>query len=168
MGDFGHRCPTSALPSPVPRDLPDSDPRKWVYTEHARAKHAIQRTYLGAWLAILGKHFSPLILFDGFACCGRYEGNQEGSPLLFFDRAVDAVDRGRATQVQIRCVERDRENFENLDSVISGQKHAGVTIDARHGTFSEEALLFAANLRARERVPPVFWTADPFGSVVYP
>ena len=48
-------------------DLADHDPRKWVYTEHARAKHAIQHTYLGAWLAILGTHFSPLILFDGFA-----------------------------------------------------------------------------------------------------
>lgn len=147
----------------MPRDLADSDPRKWVYTEHARAKHAIQRTYLGAWLAILGRHFCPLILFDGFAGRGRYEGNQEGSPLLFFDRAADAVDRGRATQVQIRCVERDRENFQNLESVVRGLKHAGVTIDARHGTFSDEALRSAADLGARKRVPPVFWTADPFG-----
>jgi len=33
------------------------------------------------------RHFSPLILFDGFAGRGRYEGNEEGSPLLFFERA---------------------------------------------------------------------------------
>jgi three-Cys-motif partner protein len=163
MGNCGHRCPTFAGPLLVPRDLPDSDPRKWVYTAHARAKHAIQRTYLGAWLAILGRHFSPLILFDGFAGRGRYEGNEEGSPLLFFNRAAEAVDRGRATEVQIRCVELDHENLENLQTVISGLRHTGVSIDARCGAFSEEALRSAAKLGTWERIPPVFWTADPFG-----
>ena len=33
--------------------LDDAD-EKWVYTEHAEAKHEILRRYLGAWLAILG------------------------------------------------------------------------------------------------------------------
>ncbi len=31
---------------------------------------AIQHAYLGAWLAILGTSFSPLVLFDGFAGAG--------------------------------------------------------------------------------------------------
>ena len=79
-------------------ELADHDPRKWIYTEHARAKHAIQRTYLGAWLAILGTHFSPLVLFDGFAGRGHYEGGEDGSPLLFFKRAAEAVDSGRPTR----------------------------------------------------------------------
>jgi three-Cys-motif partner protein len=144
-------------------DLADHDPRKWVYTEHSRAKHAIQHTYLGAWLAILGTHFSPLILFDGFAGRGRYEGGEDGSPVLFFKRAAEAVDRGRPTQVFIRCVELNQHNFVDLQSVIAGLQHPGVSIDARRGTFSEQALESASRLRARTTVPPVFWTADPYG-----
>lgn len=144
-------------------DLANHDPRKWIYTEHARAKHAIQHTYLGAWLAILGTHFSPLILFDGFAGRGRYEGGEDGSPVLFFKRAAEAVDSGRPAQVFIRCVELSQRNFEDLQSVIAGLQHAGVSIDARRGTFSEQALESAARLRAWTTVPPAFWTADPYG-----
>jgi three-Cys-motif partner protein len=145
-------------------ELADHDPRKWVYTEHARAKHAIQHTYLGAWLAILGRHFSPLILFDGFAGRGRYENGEEGSPLLFFNRAAEAVDRGRPKRVQIRCVELDRHNYADLEAAIADLHHAGVTIDARQGEFSEQALASAARLRERQGAPPpVFWTADPYG-----
>jgi three-Cys-motif partner protein len=147
----------------VAGDLPDHDPRKWVYTEHSRAKHAIQHTYLGAWLAILGTHFSPLILFDGFAGRGRYEGGEDGSPVLFFRRAAEAIDRGRPAQVFIRCVELNQHNFANLRSVIADLQHAGVSIDARRGTFSDQALESAARLRAWTTVPPVFWTADPYG-----
>lgn len=144
-------------------ELADHDPRKWIYTEHARAKHAIQRTYLGAWLAILGTHFSPLVLFDGFAGRGHYEGGEDGSPLLFFKRAAEAVDSGRPARVFIRCVELNQHNFADLQSVIAGLQHPGVLIDARHGTFSEQAVESALRLRTRTPVPPVFWTADPYG-----
>lgn len=145
------------------RELADHDPRKWLYTEHARAKHAIQHTYLGAWLAILGTHFSPLILFDGFAGRGRYEGGEDGSPLLFWKRAVEAVESGRPGQVFIRCVELNDQNFADLTSVISTLSHPGVSIDARRGTFAVHAADAAARLRTWTTVPPVFWTADPYG-----
>jgi three-Cys-motif partner protein len=144
-------------------ELADHDPRKWVYTEHARAKHAIQHTYLGAWLAILGTRFSPLVLFDGFAGRGRYEGGEDGSPLLFFKRAAEAVDRGRPKRVQIRCVELDQHNYADLQAAIAGLEHPSVSIDARHGVFSKEALASVVRLRERRRIPPVFWTADPYG-----
>lgn len=144
-------------------ELPDHDPQKWVYTDHARAKHAIQRTYLGAWLAILGSRFSPLRLYDGFAGRGRYEGNEEGSPLLFWNRAVQAVDAGRPKRVEIECVELDVENFENLEGEISKLRHSGVTIEASQGEFAEKAREAAAALAARSWTPPVFWTADPYG-----
>jgi three-Cys-motif partner protein len=144
-------------------ELADHDPRKWVYSEHARAKHAIQHTYLGAWLAILGTRFSPLVLFDGFAGRGHYEGGEEGSPLLFFNRAVEAVDSGRPERVYIRCVELNDQNFADLQSAIRALHHPNVSIDARHGAFSEQAQESAARLRTRTPVPPVFWTADPYG-----
>jgi three-Cys-motif partner protein len=102
-------------------------------------------------------------LFDGFAGRGRYEGGQDGSPLLFWKRAVEAVDAGRPTQVFIRCVELDKNNFGDLQTVISDLSHPGVSIGARNGTFAEQAAEAAARLRTWDKVPPVFWTADPFG-----
>jgi three-Cys-motif partner protein len=144
-------------------ELPDHDPRKWVYTEHARAKHAIQRNYLGAWLAILGTHFSPLILFDGFAGRGRYEGGEDGSPLLFWKRAVQAVESGRPTQAFIRCVELDNDNFADLQDVIATLRHPGVAIGAVNGAFADEAVQSARRLSTWDQIPPVFWTADPYG-----
>ena len=144
-------------------ELADHDPRKWIYTEHSRAKHAIQHTYLGAWLAILGTRFSPLVLFDGFAGRGRYEGGEDGSPLLFFKRATEAVDSGRPARAFIRCVELNQHNFTDLQSAIAELQHPGVLIDARHGEFSEQALESVSRLRVRTPVPPVFWTVDPYG-----
>ena len=143
-------------------ELRDDDPRKWDYTEHAAVKHAIQRRYLGAWLNILGS-ISPLVLFDGFAGRGRYNGGEPGSPLVFWQRAVEAVDRGRPRQVEIHCVEKAEANFRELSSTIAGLEHPGVTIDAEHGEFADRAIAKAALLGNASLVPPVFWTADPYG-----
>lgn len=143
-------------------ELADHDLEKWIYTEHARVKHEIQRRYLGAWLAILGS-MKPLLLFDGFAGRGRYKEGEPGSPLVFWDRAVEAVDRGRPERVEIDCVEADTINFNELTTTIAELEHSGVTIRAHHGEFATEALAKAKALRALSWVPPVFWTADPYG-----
>lgn len=143
-------------------ELRDDDPRKWDYTEHAAVKHAIQRRYLGAWLNILGS-ISPLVLFDGFAGRGKYNGGEPGSPLVFWRCAVEAVDRGRPRRVEIHCVERAETNFRELRSTITALEHPGVTIDAEHGEFADRAIARAASLRNASLTPPVFWTADPYG-----
>ncbi len=143
-------------------ELADHDLEKWNYTEHARVKHEIQRRYLGAWLAILGG-MKPLLLFDGFAGRGHYNGGEPGSPLVFWDRAVEAVNRGRPKRVEIDCVEANVANFKELSTAIAGLDHLGVTIRAHHGEFAPEALAKANALRALSWVPPVFWTADPYG-----
>lgn len=144
-------------------EIRDDDPQKWVYSQHAAVKHAIQRRYIGAWLAILGWKLSPLLLFDGFAGRGRYEGGEAGSPLMFWERAVEAVDAGRPKKVEIDCVELNKANYEGLASEIAELKHPGVAIRAHHGSFAEEARAKAAGLARRKWIPPVFWTADPYG-----
>ncbi len=69
------------------RELADSDPEKWVYSQHAAAKHEILRRYLGAWLPILGSRHPKLVIYDGFAGRGRYRDGEDGSPVLTFKRA---------------------------------------------------------------------------------
>lgn len=144
-------------------ELADHDPEKWVYTSHARVKHEIQRRYLGAWLAILGHSMSPLVLFDGFAGRGRYKGGEPGSPLLFWERAVQAVEVLRPKEVEIDCVELSKQNFAELSTEIAKLSHPRVSIEAHNGYFAEEAIRKAEELKRRSWIPPVFWTADPFG-----
>lgn len=144
-------------------ELGDDDPKKWIYTEHARVKHEIQHRYLGAWLAILGQSMSPLVLFDGFAGRGRYTGGEPGSPLLFWKRSVEAVEAERPEEVEIKCVELNKKNFESLETEIEKLSHPRVSIGARNGYFAEKALETAGELAARDWTPPAFWTADPFG-----
>jgi three-Cys-motif partner protein len=144
-------------------ELADHDPEKWVYSSHARVKHEIQRRYLGAWLAILGHTMSPLVLFDGFAGRGRYKNGEAGSPLLFWQRAAEAVKAERPKAVEIDCVELDKQNFAELEGEIAKLSHPQVTIEAHKGEFAVEAIRKAEELKARNWTPPVFWTADPFG-----
>jgi three-Cys-motif partner protein len=149
------------------RELADSDPEKWVYSQHAAAKHEILRRYLGAWLPILGSRHPKLVIYDGFAGRGRYRDGQDGSPVLTFRRACEAVDAGRPQEVSIRCVEYDRDNYLHLSDVIGELKHDGVSIDARQERFdvvANEVADYEKQIRQeRGRVPPIFFFADPFG-----
>jgi three-Cys-motif partner protein len=149
------------------RELADSDPEKWVYSQHAAAKHEILRRYLGAWLPILGSRHPKLVIYDGFAGRGRYRDGEDGSPVLTFKRACEAVEAGRPQEVSIRCVESDRDNYLYLSGVIGELKHEGVSIDARQDRFdvvANEVADFEQQVRRqRGRVPPIFFFADPFG-----
>ena len=146
------------------RDIPDDSDEKWVYTDHAAAKHEVLRRYLGAWLPILGRFHDKLVIYDGFAGRGRYVDGQDGSPVIIFKRAVEAIEAERVKEVSIVCVEANRENFRHLEDVLTELEHPGVTIKARHDTFDAVANGVADRARTPGiKPPPIFFTADPFG-----
>ena len=110
---------------PRQRDIPDDADEKWVYTQHTAAKHEILHRYLGAWLAILGRarkgsgwRHKQLVLVDAFAGRGRYMGGEPGSPMIIFDRAVEAVKAGMAQSVRIHCAEPNAINFSHLGESV--------------------------------------------------
>lgn len=149
---------------PRSRDIPDDSDEKWRYSEHVAAKHEVLRRYLGAWLAILGRYHKKLVIYDGFAGRGRYVGGEDGSPVIMFRRAVEAVEAGRAETVSIVCVEANAANYRHLESVLLELQHPRVTISARNDTFDVVANGVAdraATLGGKP--PPIFFTADPFG-----
>lgn len=155
----------SAAKAKRPRDLPDSHPEKWVYSEHARAKHGILHRYLGAWFSILGqgRGIDRLIIMDGFAGKGQYRDGEAGSPKIIFDRAVEVVEAGHAKEVVIGCIEKDRKNFAELKALCESLDHPQVRIEARHKTFAEAAGELADWAEKRRKPTPIFVTADPYG-----
>ena len=153
---------------PRQRDIPDDADQKWDYTEHTRAKHEILHRYLGAWLAILGqgkagKRWNKLILVDGFAGRGRYNGGESGSPRIMFDRAVQVVEDGFAKSVLIRGAEPKQVNFEHLAEVCSELKHPSVRIEPSQETFVDLGTKIAEWAEQHVPAPPIFVMVDPYG-----
>jgi three-Cys-motif partner protein len=61
----------------------------WPIEPHTAAKHAILRAYLAAWFPILGAHHDRIVYYDGFAGPGRYEGGEDGSPIIALKVATE-------------------------------------------------------------------------------
>lgn len=146
-------------------NLLDDDPRKWDYTEHARAKHEILKRYLDAWYSILGSSRAKrLVILDGFAGRGRYIGGESGSPLLIHDAAVRAVGRGVAQRITIACSEANSTNYRLLEEATAQLPNCdGVELRTQHEEFAVAAAPVAEWLAERRGLIPSFIFVDPYG-----
>lgn len=88
----------------------------WEADEHTLAKHHILWTYLRAWIPIMSRWNERLLLIDGFAGPGRYEGGEEGSPLIMLRTLFDHRDfvTQRATTFSLLFIEQDHDRIEHL------------------------------------------------------
>lgn len=100
----------------------DSAPEKWIYREHTRVKHNILKKYLQPWLIILGTNHPRLCYFDGFAGRGEYEDGSPGSPLIAMEIAEELLRKNRVKEVVPIFIEKDPDNFANLEKVIKANK----------------------------------------------
>jgi len=157
----------------------DSAPEKWPYREHTRVKHELLEKYLYVWIIKLGKFHRKVIFFDGFAGRGEYLDEKTGetliagSPIIAL-RVADKLLQD-CEQKQRRpyfdkfvcvAVEKDRENFENLQSIIN--------IEIEKLKFKERIEILPINDEfanvATElveevgvKIAPSFFFIDPFG-----
>jgi len=148
----------------VPK-LADDHPRKWEYSEHTRAKHEILTRYLGAWYSILGSSRARrLVILDGFAGRAQYTGGESGSPVLIYEAAVRAIERGVAQQISILCSEANPFNFASLEAVKSRLPPCGgVEIRTQQQEFAVAAMPVAKWLAEQRGTIPTFALVDPFG-----
>jgi len=91
----------------------------WPIEPHTEAKHAILKKYLEAWLPIMSSRSGAINYIDGFAGPGKYEGGEEGSPLI----AIRAITEHRValrSKFSLIFIEADRERCEFLQQNIAG------------------------------------------------
>lgn len=114
----------------VDMTMKDSAPEKWEYSEHTKVKHELLSKYLYAWIIKLGRFHRKIIFFDCFAGRGEYVDKTGkvtalGSPIIALQVADSLLQQ--CAQKQRRpyfdefiCIgiEKDRENFQNLQSVV--------------------------------------------------
>jgi three-Cys-motif partner protein len=144
----------------------------WPLSPHTRAKHIILKRHLDAWLPIMTQVSARLLYIDGFAGPGRYEGGEDGSPLV----ALRAAILNRRLQahaplcaLHFLFIEEDLTRFTSLNSELAAftAQHTlptWVTYEVKNGEF--------ARCMAREldrigqkglRPPSTFAFIDPFG-----
>ena len=157
----------------------DSAPEKWPYREHTRVKHELLKKYLRVWIIKLGKFHRKIIFFDGFAGRGEYidertgETLTVGSPIIALrvaDKLLqDCEQKGRKPYFdKFVCVavEKDKENFENLKSVINKEiKKLKFKERIEILPINDEFANVVTELveKVGVKIAPSFFFIDPFG-----
>jgi len=159
--------------------LKDSSPEKWVYREHTRVKHELLRKYLYTWIIKLGKIHRKVIFFDGFAGRGEYTDEKTGevltlgSPIIALRVANELLQfceqKGRRPYFdKFICiaVEKDVENFRNLQAVVDREKENigfkdKIDILLINDEFANVVIELVEQVGVK--IAPSFFFIDPFG-----
>jgi three-Cys-motif partner protein len=137
----------------------------WAIEPHTLAKHEILRRYLGAWFPILATYNGRILYLDGFCGPGRYEGGENGSPIIALNEAMKHNARFTDREVTFLFVESDEQRFRHLEAEL-----ATLTIPANfsvipiHDQF-ENTLKDILDDLAKQgaNLAPTFAFIDPFG-----
>ena len=155
-GGFGHREPKVPAKTTL-----------WKLDPHTAAKHRLLRSYLDAWLPIMGRSGHPsVLLVDGFAGPGRYASGEPGSPLIFLDAFLSHRDRPNwdATEFKFVFVEKEQDRFDHLRSELDQ-----IVLPANAKVFPVPGEFHVAMKELLDSVPhgfglpPSFVFIDPFG-----
>jgi three-Cys-motif partner protein len=123
--------------------------------------------YLQARLPIMGHAagYPELVMIDGFAGPGRYQGREKGSPLLMLDAFLEHAASQRITaRLRFIFIEKDERRFANLQREIAPylpRLRRGVTVELYQDPF--DLRMDAILHQLGPNPPPVFTFVDPFG-----
>src|SRR5579863_696602 len=146
-------------------------PTIWEAPPHTIAKIEMLRSYLSAWLSIIGARFAGQALWyiDGFAGPGKYTNYPDGSPIAALKTAESTIEkigsRWKAGAIHCVFIEEDGERFQHLQQRLAAiPEHLRIHRHPYHGTFVD-------GVEALRRDPvnpfsarqPLFAFVDPFG-----
>ena len=88
--------------------MADRLPTIWPIDPHTQAKYIILKRYLDAWLPIMTRYHGRVLYIDGFAGPGKYQGGEEGSPIIALKSALNHRAELKA-EILFLFVESDKE-----------------------------------------------------------
>jgi three-Cys-motif partner protein len=106
--------------------MKDTLPTVWPADPHTIAKHRILDGYLKAWLPIvsrLGKQIgvSEILYVDAFAGPGRYQGGEDGSPIIALNAALSHT-LPLPLPVRLLFIEADEDRCAHLSGILDARK----------------------------------------------
>ncbi len=154
----------------------DDLPTVWEAHAHTRAKHAILKKYLEAWMPIVTRQVSarpreaPYILYvDGFAGPGVYKKGEPGSPIVALEAALEHS-QGFPIPVRFLFIEQNKERFDRLKKTLKTydeQVHRSKNVELQAPCLGDCAEVLNQRLDACERdgtqFGPAFVFLDQFG-----
>lgn len=135
---------------------------------HTVAKHLLLKRYLDAWFPILGRYNNRINYIDGFAGPGKYEGGEDGSPLLAIEAARSHVERKTLPNdviIRFFFIEANPESAAHLRcrlSRIQVPSQFKVAVIEREFASAIEHVLDDLQSAAK-LIAPTFAFVDPFG-----
>lgn len=144
----------------------------WPIEPHTRVKHQILHRYLDAWLPIMARYNGRIVFIDGFAGPGRYEGGEEGSPLIALRSLLEHSYFQRYQpnrKFVFLFIEREADRAGALQEELSRlakerQIPTWVKIDAKRGDFAPLMTRLLEQLEKSDtKLAPTFAFIDPFG-----
>lgn len=155
----------------------DSEPKKWEYPDHTRAKHEIFEQYLLAWFPILSATNGRILVIDGFAGRGVYNDGSPGSPIIALSALLNHShwEKMSHREFVFLFIEHDPDNAASLEKAIADFKEqwsvekgqpfpANVKPRVVNGTFEQVAAELRDTLvQQKQSLAPTFAFIDPFG-----
>jgi three-Cys-motif partner protein len=139
---------------------------------HTAAKHALLRTYLGAWFPIIAKYNQRVVYYDAFAGPGQYKQGEPGSPIIALQTLIDHDSMAAMGQTEFYLLfnEQDADCAEYLEGLVETTRNArtswpaNVKIGVTNATFIELTNEMLDDLDNRNaRLAPTFAFVDPVG-----
>ena len=142
--------------------------KTWAIEPHTEAKLRIIKAYLQAWFPILSQGGADRVVYiDGFAGPGRYEGGEEGSPLIAL-RAVLNQPLLSGAKIDFHFIEADpqvtlhlRSELTALEGPLSGRPR--IRVHVHEGEFASVFPQISPSLGTQSNIIPTFALIDPFG-----
>ncbi len=146
--------------------MPDRLPTTWDIDPHTKAKHFILKRYLGGWFPILSSWSGRVVYIDGFAGPGRYNGGEDGSPIIAIRTVVEHVMK-LTKEFTFFFIEAREARKANLEQVLREEfpdlpKNVKVIVSGEHFADKMASLLDALDAKGSS-LAPTFAFLDPFG-----
>jgi three-Cys-motif partner protein len=121
-------------------------------------KHEILRQYVVPFVSKVGSNAtdSRVVYLDGYAGPGRYKDGTPGSPALVLQSAADVA---AFRTLDCYFVERTREDFKRLKTLVEEANAAGISARALHGPLKKHL----DYVLERAEGAPLLAFLDPFG-----
>lgn len=140
----------------------------WPLEPHTLGKHLVLKSYLDAWLPIMGKWNGRILFIDGFAGPGKYKGGEDGSPLIALKAFRNHASRAKINaEVVFFFVEKDPQRAAHLNELVQTETRnlppkCRVHVETSAFDNAVPQLLNMLDEQKR-RLAPSFVMIDPFG-----
>ena len=140
----------------------------WPLEPHTRGKHLVLKSYLDAWLPIMGRWNGRILFIDGFAGPGKYKGGEDGSPMIALNALKNHAGQSAINaEVVFFFVEKDPMRAAYLKRLVQTESRmlpSRCRVRVVPGAF-DNTLSQLLNMldEQKRRLAPSFVMIDPFG-----